>query len=161
MTDSEALTAHEQQLWRELGRLTHALPRLLEDDMNRATGLTMTDFAVLLMLGEAPGQRMRMAELAAKVGLTPSRITRVVDGLCTRALATKERDPADARGNVAALTATGLTALHAAEPHHLASARRRVLDHVPADAVPALADALHRITTALINPKDCPDARNR
>ncbi|WP_019060295.1 hypothetical protein [Streptomyces prunicolor] len=32
--------------------------------------------------------------------------------------------------------------MHAAQPSHLASARRRVLDHIPADLLPAIAATL-------------------
>lgn len=84
--------------------------------VNRTAGLTMPDFAVLLRLSEAPEHRLRMAELAALMGLTPSRITRVVDGLRTRDLVTKGRDPADARGTITTLTSTGLTAMREAHP---------------------------------------------
>ncbi|WP_344432339.1 hypothetical protein [Amycolatopsis minnesotensis] len=81
------------------------------------------------------------------VGPTPSRITRVVDSLRARALVTKDGVPAGARGNIAVLNGVDLAAMHSAAPHG-----RRVLDHVPAEAVPALADALHRVTAALITP---------
>ncbi|WP_199443166.1 MarR family winged helix-turn-helix transcriptional regulator [Umezawaea beigongshangensis] len=159
MADVEALTAHEQQLWRELGRLVHALPRVLEDDMTKTAGVTMTDFAVLLVLSEAPRQRMRMAELATATGLTASRMTRVVNGLRARSLVDKERDRSDARGNVAVLTGEGLARMRAAEPQHLTSAHRRVLDHVPAEAIPVLADALRRITATLVGAAERPSGR--
>src|SRR3990170_4345663 len=105
-----ALTPDELLLWRSLGRLVHALPRALEEDMAR-TGVTMTEFAVLLLLSEAPDRRMRMSALAAAAGLTPSRITRVVDGLAHHGMVRKERPDNDGRGNDAVLTDTGLHAM--------------------------------------------------
>src|SRR3954466_2470113 len=84
------LSPDELLLWQSLGRLVHALPRALEDDMSR-TGVTMTEFAVLLILSRAPERRMRMAALAAAVGVTPPRITRVVDDLARHDLVGKER----------------------------------------------------------------------
>ena len=152
MTDANPLTEDEMLLWASLGRVVHALPRVLEDDMSRATGLSMTDFATLLVLDQAPDRRLRMSELANATGLTPSRITRVVDALRAHGLVDKERHGADARGNVAVLTADGLARLEAAQPAHLAIARRRVLEHVPADLVPALAAALKTITDATSGP---------
>ncbi|MFE7774596.1 MarR family winged helix-turn-helix transcriptional regulator [Streptomyces sp. NPDC057445] len=158
MNDTPPLTPDEMLLWQSLGRLVHALPRVLEDDMGRASGMSMTEFAVLLTLGQAPDRRMRMSELAAATGLTPSRITRVVDTLRSHGMVSKERHGSDARGNVAVLTDAGDRRVKAAQPAHLASARRRVLDHIPADLVPALADVLKHLTDATIAPRDCPDA---
>jgi len=152
VTDANPLTEDEMLLWASLGRVVHALPRVLEDDMSRATGLSMTDFATLLVLDQAPDRRLRMSELATATGLTPSRITRVVDALRAHGLVDKERHGADARGNVAVLTDDGLARLEAAQPAHLAIARRRVLEHVPPDLVPVLAAALKTITDATTGP---------
>lgn len=142
------LSPDEQRLWQSLGRLAHALPRVLEDDMSR-TGLTMTEFAVLHLLGAAPDRRLRMSALADAAGLTPSRITRVVDGLGKHGLVRKERHGQDARGSEAVLTDAGLRTMEAAQPAHLASARRRVLDRVPAEQVPALAETLAALADSL------------
>ncbi|HEX6344521.1 MarR family winged helix-turn-helix transcriptional regulator [Umezawaea sp.] len=152
MTDEEPLAADEMLLWATLGRLVHALPRVLEDDMGRATGLSMTDFATLLTLDRAPDRRLRMSELATAIGLTPSRVTRVVDALRAHGLVDKERHGADARGNVAVLTEAGRARLASAAPAHLAIARRRVLDHVPPDLVPVVAKLLVVITDATTGP---------
>ncbi len=157
MTDTDRLKAEEMLLWSSLGRLVHALPRALEDDMTRATGLSMTDFAALLTLSEAPDHRLRMSELATAIGLTPSRITRVVDALRAHGLVDKERHGADARGNLAVLTDAGHDRLKAAQPAHLRIARRRVLEHVPADLVSVVAQALKTITDATTGPLKAPD----
>ncbi|MEV6171522.1 MarR family winged helix-turn-helix transcriptional regulator [Streptomyces sp. NPDC051954] len=138
---SDPLTADELLLWQSLGRLVHSLPRALEQDMAR-TGVTMTEFAVLLLLSEAPDRRMRMSALAAASGVTPPRITRIIEGLSRHDLVRKERHGMDARGSEAVLTDAGLQAMHAAQPAHLASARRRVLDHIPADLLPGIAEIL-------------------
>lgn len=138
---TDPLTTDELLLWKSLGRLVHSLPRVLEQDMAR-TGVTMTEFAVLLLLSEAPGHRMRMSALAAASGVTPPRITRIIDGLSRHDMVRKERHSLDARGSEAVLTDTGLQAMHAAQPAHLASARRRVLDRIPADLLPGIAATL-------------------
>ncbi|MFD0448871.1 hypothetical protein ACFQ10_51405 [Streptomyces indonesiensis] len=58
-----SLTPDELLLWQSLGRLVHSLPRVLEEDMAR-TSVTMTEFAVLQLLSEAPGRCLRMSALA-------------------------------------------------------------------------------------------------
>ncbi|MFE9680656.1 MarR family winged helix-turn-helix transcriptional regulator [Streptomyces sp. NPDC006285] len=147
-TDPEPLSPDQLQLWQSLGRLVHSLPRALEDDMSR-TGVTMTEFAVLLLLSSAPDRRMRMSALADAAGLTPSRITRVVDGLGRHGLVRKERHGQDGRGNDAVLTDAGLHTMRAAQPSHLASARHRVLDRIPEALLPALAETLTHLADAL------------
>nr|GID84148.1 transcriptional regulator [Actinoplanes derwentensis] len=126
----------------------HSLPRALEDDMSR-TGVTMTEFAVLLILSQAPDRRMRMAALASAAGLTPSRITRVVDDLARHDLVRKERHSQDSRGNDAILTDSGLRRMREIQPAHLASARRRVVDRVPSALLPALAQILAELADSL------------
>ena len=140
-SEAAPLSADELRLWQSLGRLVHALPRVLEEDMSRA-GVTMTEFAALLLLSEAPDHRMRMSALADAAGLTPSRITRVVDGLGKHGLVRKERHGQDGRGNEAVLTEAGLRAMRSAQPAHLASARARVLDQIPPDLLAPLAQTL-------------------
>ncbi|MFD4641600.1 MarR family winged helix-turn-helix transcriptional regulator [Lentzea sp. NPDC058436] len=144
----DALNHDELQLWRSLGRLVHALPRTLEDDMSR-TGVTMTEFAVLLLLSEAPDRRLRMSALASAAGLTASRITRVVDGLAKHGLVRKERHGEDARGNDAIVTEEGVRTMRAAQPTYLASARNRVLDRIPAELLPDLARTVELLADAL------------
>ena len=142
------LSPDELLLWQSLGRLVHSLPRALEDDMSR-TGVTMTEFAVLLILSQEPDNRMRMAALASAVGLTPSRITRVVDDLAKHGLVRKERHSQDSRGNDAVLTDTGLHAMQKIQPAHLASARRRVVDRIPHSLLPDLAKTLTDLADSL------------
>ncbi|MFJ4840744.1 MarR family winged helix-turn-helix transcriptional regulator [Streptomyces sp. NPDC088746] len=155
------LSAQEAEVWRELGRLVHALPRLLEEDMLQATRLPLTEFSVLSVLSEAPGRRLRMSEIATRTGLTPSRITRLVTALADRSLVAKERDGSDRRGNVTVLTDEGTACLESARPTHQASARRRFLDHLPEGSVPALADALRAVTASLIPDRSCTTAQGR
>jgi DNA-binding MarR family transcriptional regulator len=146
------LAPDELLLWQSLGRLVHSLPRALEDDMSR-TGVTMTEFAVLLILSEETDHRMRMAALASAAGLTPSRITRVVDELAQHGLVRKERHTQDNRGSEAVLTSAGLGRMQEIQPAHLASARRRVVDRVPASMVHALAMTLADLADSLSPPK--------
>jgi DNA-binding MarR family transcriptional regulator len=139
MTAAEdPLTAQEERLWRALMRVIVALPRSLDDDLLRATGLTLTEYVVLMSLSEAENRELRMADLAAATALSASRITRVVDALQSRGQVVKRRYEGDARGNVATLTPEGLKRLEAAYPIHLASARKRVMDHLDGRSLAAM-----------------------
>ncbi|MFE2319946.1 MarR family winged helix-turn-helix transcriptional regulator [Streptomyces sp. NPDC059441] len=138
MSDVDALAAEEERFWRALMRVIIALPRSLDDDLLRSTGLTLTEYVVLMNLSEAENQELRMTDLAAACALSASRITRIVDTLQTRGQVVKRRYEGDGRGNVASLTPEGLKRLQGAYPVHLASARKRVVDQLDGRSLPAL-----------------------
>jgi DNA-binding MarR family transcriptional regulator len=149
MAKVEPLTPAEEQLWRALIRIVITLPRQLEVDIVRATGLTSTEYITLMSLSEAPNRELRMADLASATGLSASRVTRVVDDLQSRRLVVKSRSVSDGRGNVATLTREGFAKLKAAYPEHLASVRRRVLDHIDSEAVTKVTQALTGVAAQL------------
>lgn len=132
MATDHPLDPDEELFWRALLRLVVALPRTLDGDLERSAGLSLSDHAALLVLSEAPGERLRLADLAAAVGRSASRVSRLVDSLAGRGLVTKERCCDDGRGSVARLTPGGLDELAKAGPAYVASARRRVFDHLGA-----------------------------
>ncbi|WP_217562317.1 MarR family winged helix-turn-helix transcriptional regulator [Streptomyces sp. GbtcB6] len=138
MSAEDPLTAQEERFWRALMRVIVALPRSLDDDLLRSTGLTLTEYVVLMNLSEAENQELRMTDLASATALSASRITRVVDALQSRGQVVKRRYEGDARGNVATLTPEGLKRLRDAYPVHLASARKRVVDLLDGRSVPAM-----------------------
>jgi DNA-binding MarR family transcriptional regulator len=144
MPDSLPLTPTEEVLWRALMRIIVSLHRALDSDLIRATGLTANEYTTLVSLSEAPNCELRMADLANATALSASRMTRLVDDLQSRDLVARRPSTADGRGNVAKLTPLGLAKLKSAYPEHLASVRRRVLDHIDAAAVKRTAQALHR-----------------
>jgi DNA-binding MarR family transcriptional regulator len=145
----QPLTVREERLWRALQRLTISLPRAMDDDLLRSTGLSLTDYTVLAHLSEAEDQMLRMADLAAATALSASRITRVVDNLQSRGLAERRRCDGDGRGYNAVLTPAGLERLKAAYPTHLASARSRVIDLIGPELVETLGDQLAKVAENL------------
>ena len=149
MTAEDPLLAQEERFWRALMRIIVALPRSLDDDLLRSTGLTLTEYVVLMNLSEAENQELRMADLALATALSASRITRVVDALQSRGQVVKRRFEGDARGNVATLTPEGLKRLEAAYPIHLASARKRVMDLLDGRSLPTMARQFEAVADKL------------
>ena len=142
----------ENRLWRSLMRLNGALPRLLDDDLVRGVNLSLSEFAILLVLSEAGDTGRRMTDLASAAGLSPSRVTRVVADLERRGLVEKSRSESDARGNIAIATPAGRNAIRAAYPLQVKRAREILFDHLQPADVAVMADALsqllHRVTRA-------------
>ncbi len=151
MTDSalSPLNSAEETIWRTLAHLLIALPHALEEDLYLETGLTITEYGVLMNLSEAPGRQLRMSVLAGHCDLSGSRMTRLVEDLRQKGFVTKERSPEDGRGNVAKLTKAGFARLRGAYPVHLASVRRRVLDNIHPDEIEQLGAPLQRVAAAL------------
>lgn len=65
-------------------------------------------YDVLLTLKESSGQRLRLSELADKVLLSRSNLTRLIDRLEKAELLRREPCPGDRRGTFAVLTEAGL-----------------------------------------------------
>ena len=143
------MTPTEEMFWRALMRIVVSLPRQLHSDMVRATGLTASEYTVIMNLSEAPNRQLRMADLADASGLSASRTTRLVDDLQSHGLVVKRASAADGRSNLAQLTSLGLTKLRSAWPAHVASVRGRALDHIPPGTLATTAQALGAVAAQL------------
>ena len=104
-----------------LGLITEVYDGLLAKMTPQLTvhGMAEAEFGVLLRLARSPNRRLRMSDLTAQTSLTSSGITRVVDRLAERGLASREACPADRRSIFAVITAAGMQRLAAALPGHL------------------------------------------
>jgi DNA-binding MarR family transcriptional regulator len=107
-------------VWRSYLRTHTAIVRKLERDLTEQAGMPLAWYDVLLVLAEAPDDRLRMAELAERVLLSRSGLTRLVDRLQAEGLVERQPYPGDARGTYTVLTAAGRARLRAAAPVHLA-----------------------------------------
>jgi DNA-binding MarR family transcriptional regulator len=72
-------------------------------------GLGLSDFAALHHLAAAPGGRLRRVDLAQRLAVTPSGITRLLHPLERRGIIAREADGHDARATYAVLTRSGKT----------------------------------------------------
>jgi DNA-binding MarR family transcriptional regulator len=86
-----------------------------------------------------------MAELADRVLLSRSGLTRLIDRLQAEGLVRREPSPDDARGTFTVLTADGLNRLRHAAPVHLAGIREHWLVHFSDDELRQLAGFLSRL----------------
>ena len=147
--DLAPLDAQEERAWRALTRLLTVLPRALDDDMQQSTGMNLTNYVVLVALSEAPGQTLRMSDLADRTAVSPSRMTRVVSLLEQNGLVQRSPSPDDGRSFLARLTPAGLARLEVAWPAHLASVRHHVFDHVQHRDLVKLADLARTLIEAV------------
>lgn len=94
--------------------------RQLNAKLSADHGLTLNDFEVLLRLSRAPDRRMRRVDLTQEVFLTPSGITRLLDGLERLGLVERGSCDSDRRVVYAVLTDAGLAKLREAATSHFA-----------------------------------------
>jgi DNA-binding MarR family transcriptional regulator len=90
-----------------LTRAQMALVKRFDSALGALHGVSLSDFTVLLRLGQAPGGRMRRVDLAEALGLTASGVTRGLVPLERIGLVVRETGVRDARVAYAALTDTG------------------------------------------------------
>ena len=146
--ETQWLTDREMAAWRTYietyGDLIGAIERdLAEHD------LTLGDYQVFVYLSEAPDHSMRMCDLADLLQLSPSGLTRRLDGLVKANHVTREPSTDDRRVMLATLTPSGLAALEAAAPDHVASVRRHIFDHLDDHQVDAMASIFQAIKDGL------------
>ena len=131
------LTAHVKLLDRMEAQLTAAnLPSLEWYD-------------VLFMLKEAPDQRLRLSEVANKVLLSRSNLTRLVDRLEAAGLLRRERCASDRRGAFAVLTAAGLAMQQRMWEVYAAGIAEYFGDAIDDAQVEVMQQALRKILAAL------------
>ncbi|MGK5739613.1 MarR family winged helix-turn-helix transcriptional regulator [Micromonospora sp. URMC 103] len=151
---TESLDSTRLAAWRAYVESSQLLLTQLEDDLRASSRLTMADYHVLVLLSEAPGQRLRMGELAGRLVFSPSRLTYQISSMQRRGLVSREPCPEDRRGSEAVLTATGLLTLRDAAPHHLASVRAHLMDDLDDDEVACLARVFARLGARLRATRD-------
>jgi DNA-binding MarR family transcriptional regulator len=135
------LDDEEMAAWRGMVEVQAALEAELEADLLASHGLSLGDYGVLVSLSEAPDERMRMCDLAGRLQLSPSGLTRRLDGLVRQGLVVREPSDDDRRVILARLTPEGRSRLEAAAPVHVEGVRRRFLDHLSRSQIAALAGA--------------------
>jgi DNA-binding MarR family transcriptional regulator len=112
-------TDAELAVWRSFLRAHATVVRTLEAELAAETTLPLAWYDVLVQLVEAPGRRLRMTELADRVLLSRSGVTRLVDRMVRAGLVRRTPCEDDLRGTFAGITDEGFGALRAASPVHL------------------------------------------
>jgi DNA-binding MarR family transcriptional regulator len=102
-------------------------------------GLSLSDYEVLLRLANAPDRMMRRVDLARSVLLTPSGITRLLEGLERSGYVERAKCETDARVTYARLTDKGHARLKEASDSHVEEIRDHFSRRFSAEEL----DALH------------------
>ena len=140
----------EQEVWRRLLALESRLKDRLDRDLREAHSLSLGDYDVLVHLSEAPERCLRMSELADRLLLSRSGLTRRVDGLVRAGWVVRKACPDDRRGSLAQLTDPGFEVLEHAAVTHVAGVRRYLVDALePIGGMAALGKGIEPLEQAL------------
>jgi DNA-binding MarR family transcriptional regulator len=142
------LTERELAAWRGLLRVHAALVKALDAELIAEHDLPLSSYEVLITLQASPGRRCRMAELADRVLLSRSGMTRLVDRLEREGLLARDTCSSDGRGCFAVLTDAGEALLARARPTHLLGVRRRFLRHFEGEELERMAEFWERVLPA-------------
>ena len=145
VSDVKQLNARELAAWRGFLRVHASLVRDLDRELEEEHGLPLSHYEVLLYLSNAPGQRLRMSDLASSVLLSQSGVTRLVDRLERAGQVVRKPCGEDRRVLYAQLTEAGRSRLAEARPTHLAGVRARFLTHFDDAELDELAAAWARV----------------
>jgi DNA-binding MarR family transcriptional regulator len=111
--------------WGDLLRVHATLVPALDKELQGQSGMSLSWYDVLLELAAAPDGRLRMSDLADRVVLSRTRISRLVEELVARGLIRKEGDPDDRRSAYAVITKAGLAGFRTSAPVYLGAIERR------------------------------------
>ncbi|HEX6525485.1 MAG TPA: MarR family transcriptional regulator [Streptosporangiaceae bacterium] len=146
---TEWLTDEELRAWIAYIDLSTLLGDHLDRQLKRDARMPHVCYNLLVRLSAAPGRSLRMTELAEQLKITRGRLSHTLASLEDQGWVTRRADPGDKRGQVAALTDAGATAIAAAAPGHVAAVRRAVFDRLTPEQVRQLTVIAETITAGL------------
>jgi DNA-binding MarR family transcriptional regulator len=131
--------------WTGVMEAQRRLMREVETELEANHGLAFSALGVLGRLAAADGGILRLSTLADEMGLSLSRVSRIVDALEARRLVERRPCPSDARATNAFLTPGGLELARAAQATVYASIQARFFDELGDDEVTVLANVFTRL----------------
>ena len=131
--------------WRGFVNTSSDLLNLIARDLE-PFGIDGGDYQLLAMLSEAPDQKLKMCELAERLRLSRSGLTRRIDGVLKAKYVAQVRDNQDGRVIFAHLTKKGFDFIKKVAPHHLESVRRRMIDLLSVAELKAFGSGFEKIS---------------
>jgi DNA-binding MarR family transcriptional regulator len=119
--------------------------RNLSAALQASHGLTINDLEALLLLSRAEGKRMRRVDLSRLLLLTPSGVTRLLEGLEEAGLVERQTCSGDRRVVYAALTTAGEERVEAASCSHVGSIRALLEEHLSDAEMDELSEILGKL----------------
>lgn len=149
VNDTRWLDARQQQAWRSFLGGTTVLMDRLDRDLRSEHGLSMSEYEILVRLSEAPDRSIRMADLAAALSHSRSRITHTISRLEREDIVVRTQCGTDGRGVSAVLTDKGFDLLATAAHTHVRGVRSYLVDQCSDEDLQAAKRVMDAIQDAL------------
>ncbi|MFJ4652855.1 MarR family winged helix-turn-helix transcriptional regulator [Nocardia sp. NPDC088792] len=127
-------------MWSHMLTLYAHVETRLATALQRRHGLGLSEYRALVFLDDAPDNELRMQELAARLGLNQSSVTRLVARLNSADLTYRDLCPEDKRGAYTVLTDAGRARYRQARPTYDETLTAALAEAAEAD--PAVAEFL-------------------
>ncbi|BBX48547.1 MarR family transcriptional regulator [Mycobacterium cookii] len=147
MTGQQGLSEQELAAWRSFMTMQHSLGRHLTRRLKQESGLSDSDFEVLVNLSESPHGRMRAVQLAAVTQWDKTRLSHHLSRMEKRGLI--RRQSCDARYPDIVLTDAGRDAFVASAPANAARVRRCFIDVLGPQRLETLRQAAEDVIAAV------------
>ncbi|MET9489617.1 MarR family transcriptional regulator [Nocardia sp. NPDC006630] len=154
MGHSRWLDGEERRAWLAFVTTATLLNRRLDQQLEHDAGLSHPQYEILVRLADAPGNELRMSELATAMFNSKSKLSYQIDQLEKAGLVRRRSCPTDMRAVYAVLTDAGREKLEQAAPGHVAAVRELFIDVLTPAQLTAIADGLGRINQRLSEPGD-------
>ena len=134
--------------WGALLQVHAAVVPVLDAKLVAEAGMPLRFYDVLLELSAAPERKLRMSDLADRVVLSRTRVSRLVDEMASAGLLVREQNPQDGRSAYAALTDLGLRRYRQAAPTYLTGIEEHFAQRLADPELKSLAATLQRVLQA-------------
>jgi len=148
-------TTPEITTWVALLRVHATTTRRFNTQLVAEHGLTLNDYEVLLHLARADERRLRRVDLAQRVLLTPSGITRLLEGLERAGYVERASCASDARVTYAQLTDAGLEKIREASETHVAGINELFRGRFSKQELQVLGGLLERLPQEALDDLEC------
>ena len=138
-SDVRWLDSEEQRAWRAWLDAHARLSARLNRELQATSGLSLSDYDVLVHLTDVPEGRLRAFELGEGLQWEKSRVSRQVARMAARGLVDRQASPEDGRGAYVTLTPAGRRAIEDAAPAHVELVRKLLFDGLSPAQVRTLA----------------------
>jgi DNA-binding MarR family transcriptional regulator len=148
-TGTPWLSQEQQRNWRSfIGGITVLMDHL-DRDLRTQHDLSLGEYEILVRLSEAPNRSIRMAELAAAVAHSRSRVTHTISRLERDGIVRRDTCSDDGRGVSAVLTDHGFSVLEKAAHTHVRGVHDYLIANAPDDEFEVVGHVMQRVLETL------------
>jgi DNA-binding MarR family transcriptional regulator len=149
MGESSPLTAAETETWAAFYAMRRRLDRALDLQLQRDSGLSASEYEVLVAINLSEGRQLRIKEIAEAIGWEKSRVSHLVTRMERRDLVVRTECDTDARGSWIGLTARGRRSILGAIRGHTAAIRRYFFEALEPEDAAAIEALSGRVVEAI------------